>query len=629
MSLPPEDKRGHGGQSRSRFRDNRDRSGAGGAVRFESPPKSTTKSTKKSKSARFADEQEDVVPDDIATISMPSIPGVFDEEDDPPRTQTRRTSSKSKPTESGHGESSSSGESEREPAEHRGSRKATTDDGRTYSNDVRSTISARGSERRAGSRLSDDLAYGDPSRGKTASPPAPYPDTFSMMPQYPDDDSTLYQMPSLPSYAQPEPYRYADPPDNLTYRPKPDPKTGYRQTSEPRSPPMPTRNIPASNGSPILERRPPSDRKGRKSNRSDRLSVEHAHYDKREPSPARGLGLRTGKLSVNTSAQDTDDYQSSVPPPSPLLETYVGTYQSMSPMPSPEMLPESEDVTEVPSIKLSERKPPRHQSDSDSDSDHETQHANNKGPKVELKGGKKRVKLYDAEGDADQLAEALNHRDARPEPLIDILPDLTHDQLLALRNEYKKRVKIQGRGVNISKQIKATTTGNFSKVCYATSLGRWESEAYWANFWYQAHSANRELLIEALMGRCNADIREIKDGFSDKRYQDDLSLCMEKELKPDKFRTAVLLALEGDRQEDTEVLPVEYRKKDAETLHRALKSHHGSESAILEIVILRSDSHLRMVLKMYEREYKENFAREALRKSTNLVVGQAFFLSIH
>lgn len=233
---------------------------------------------------------------------------------------------------------------------------------------------------------------------------------------------------------------------------------------------------------------------------------------------------------------------------------------------------------------------------------------------------KKRVKLYDAEGDADKLAKAMNHREAKTGPLTAILPELTHDQLLALREEYKKRVKVQGRGVNISKQIKATTTGNFGKVCYVTALGRWESESYWANFWYQSHSSNRELLIEALMGRSNADIREINDSFKDKRYQDSLLLCMEKELKPDKFRTAILTALEGRRQEETDTWPPEYRNRDVETLHRALKSREGGESAILDIVIRRSSNHLREVLKTYDRVHEANFAREALKKSNNLVV---------
>ena len=246
--------------------------------------------------------------------------------------------------------------------------------------------------------------------------------------------------------------------------------------------------------------------------------------------------------------------------------------------------------------------------------------------KVETKAetkAKKRVKLYDAEGDAEKIAKALNRQEANPDPLIDILPELSHDQLLALRTVYKKLVKMGGRGVNLSKHIKATTTGNFGKACFVTSLGRWESESYWANFWYQSHSSSRELLIEALMGRTNADIREIKESFSDRRYDDDFARCMEKELKPDKFLMAILLALEAHRQEETDTWPVEYRNRDVEALRRAILSKEGGETAIVEIVVRRSDKHLRDVLKTYQKAYQSNFAKDALKKSNNLVVGVA------
>jgi hypothetical protein len=41
---------------------------------------------------------------------------------------------------------------------------------------------------------------------------------------------------------------------------------------------------------------------------------------------------------------------------------------------------------------------------------------------------------------------------------------------------------------------------------------------------------------------------------------------------------------------------------------------------MLEIIVRRSDAHLREVLRVYENLYGENFARAALRKSGNLVV---------
>lgn len=332
----------------------------------------------------------------------------------------------------------------------------------------------------------------------------------------------------------------------------------------------------------------------------ERLSINTDNHN-RAPSP--GLDGRMDRLSVSGNRPELRGLgPGQAPPASPLLEAYHGTYQSMPAMSSPMMLPDG-DVDDLPPLTPL----PSNQQDERSRE------------KTESKA-KKRVKLYDSEGDADKIAKALNRQEANPDPLIDILPEVTHDQLLALRKEYKNLVKMGGKGVSLSKHIKATTTGNFGKACFVTSLGRWESESYWANFWYQSHSSSRELLIEALMGRSNADIREIKDSFSDKRYDDNLAKCMEKELKPDKFLMAVLLALEAHRQEETDIWPVEYRNKDIETLRKAILSREGGETAIIEIVVRRSDKHLRDVLKSYQKAYHSNFAKDALKKSNNLVV---------
>lgn len=240
---------------------------------------------------------------------------------------------------------------------------------------------------------------------------------------------------------------------------------------------------------------------------------------------------------------------------------------------------------------------------------------------------RRRARVYDATDDAIALAEAMGAKTPDFEVLIEVLPSLSHDQMLELRSEYKRQFKVQGRGINIAKHIKMKTTGNFGKIAYVTALGKYEGEGYWANYWYQSNSARRELLIEALMGRQNFEIREIKDAFKDKRYSDSLTRCMDKELKADKFRKAILLALDGERQEESDVWPIEYRNRDVDTLYKAMRAKEGGESAMLDIVIMRSDAHLRQVLRTYEQKYQGNFARDALRKSNNLVVSFAFHIT--
>ncbi|OHE96480.1 annexin ANXC4 [Colletotrichum orchidophilum] len=316
---------------------------------------------------------------------------------------------------------------------------------------------------------------------------------------------------------------------------------------------------------------------------------------------------RMSNLSVNTGHHSMNVNMSLANAPgSPLLESYHGTYQDMSPMPSPMLLPSSHDLQVTEPL-------------SPIGSDDEGRR-------------RRRARFHDIEDDASRIAKALrsDRKNPDPEPLIEILPGLTHDQVMDLRKEYKALVKTGAdrKGVNVAKHIRSRLKDadpNLMKACYATALGQWESEAYWANFWYQGDKTRRELLIESLMGRTNHEIRLIKDGFSDKKYDNSLTKCMKTELKEDKFKKAVLMVLEERRMEEYDPygrrLAIDYNsvEDDVADLRKAVKSEKGGESLMISIVVQRSDSHLREVLKLYERTYRANFARDALKKSGNLV----------
>lgn len=118
-----------------------------------------------------------------------------------------------------------------------------------------------------------------------------------------------------------------------------------------------------------------------------------------------------------------------MPPPSPMLEAYHGTYQSLSPMPLALRLDDS-DLNELPPLspattKTFERGHERHESKA-----HGTRE-------------KKRAIIYDGEEDAKAIAKALNHHTIDGLAICDVLPRLTHDQILDVRKEYKKQVKVR------------------------------------------------------------------------------------------------------------------------------------------------------------------------------------------
>ncbi|KAF4462217.1 annexin XIV [Fusarium albosuccineum] len=313
-------------------------------------------------------------------------------------------------------------------------------------------------------------------------------------------------------------------------------------------------------------------------------------------------GLAVGGLAGATLANA---------PPSPMLESYYGTYQACSPMPSPLLI--SSQYPNDDSKALEALSPLG--SDNEGDS----------------KRRSRRARFHDPEDITTQLAQALKGS-RRPDtaPLIEILPSLTHDQVMELRAEYKRLVKTgsERKGVNVAKHIRARLKDEdplLMKACYSVALGMWESEAYWANFWYQGDKTRRELLIESLMGRTNGEIHLIKDAFTDKKYDNSLTKCMKEELKEDKFKKAVLLVLEERRMEEYDhygrQLQLDYGlvDQDVADLRRAVRSEKGSETAMINIIVQRSDSHLRAILQEYERQFRANFARDALKKSGNLV----------
>lgn len=318
---------------------------------------------------------------------------------------------------------------------------------------------------------------------------------------------------------------------------------------------------------------------------------------------------RMSSLSVNTGHHSLNMSLSSAPP-SPLLESYHGTYQSMSPMPSPLLL-----ASQRPEAQIMDVTP--------------------LGSDDERYGGggerKRRARFADPAGDAERLAKALKGSGPPDmEPLLEILPGMTHEQIMTLRTEYKALVKTgpERKGVNVAKHIRSRLKDedpSLMKACYSVALGRWESEAYWANYWYQGDKTRRELLIESLMGRTNDEIHEIKSAFSDKKYDNSLRTCMKTELKEDKFKKAVMMVLDEQRMEETDrhgrLLPIDRMlvEDDVKALGRAVRSDKGGESAMISIVVNRSDNHLREVLKLYSHDYKSNFARDALKKSGNLV----------
>ncbi|KAI6778205.1 Annexin A7-like protein [Emericellopsis cladophorae] len=469
--------------------------------------------------------------------------------------------------------------------------------------------------RRKKERDEDDLAYGKlsgPSRSERANSPQTY-GSYLTGSQWEDRPSSKYPVD--------DPRRRALSPRPISSRPvspaAEDPRRSarfedYRDQDPRRSRPDVLTVDPSDRN-----RESSRDRRRDRSPNPAGLTVDTGHHERersrdrrstrdRSPQPPTG---RMSTLTVDTGRPSNMSLAAA--PPSPLLESYRGTYQDCSPMPSPLLLPSghpSDDPRILEAI-------------SPIGSDNE----------LDDKKRSRRARFHDAEDITTRLANALKG-DGPPDKrvLTEILPSLTHEQVMNLRADYKSLVKTGShrKGVNIAKHIRARLKDenpNLMKACYSVALGMWESESYWANFWYQGDKTRRELLIESLMGRTNEEIRQIKSAFTDKKYDNSLTKCMKTELKEDKFKKAVLMVLEERRMDDYDhngrKIPLDYKlvDEDVHSLRQAIKAEKGGESLMISIVVQRSDNHLREVLKEYDHVYRANFARDSLKKSTNLV----------
>lgn len=231
--------------------------------------------------------------------------------------------------------------------------------------------------------------------------------------------------------------------------------------------------------------------------RDDHRDRKEKDYHNDKYAPKEDLSKKLGKLAVGGAAgaatlgvaqHAMGGSGGGKPPASPLLEAYKGTYQSISPMPSALVLSKHgndsdlsdldlEDDSDIDprdpnadlkrKIKKLEKQKVEHEKDrragKDRDRMKEISPRSSKEDDIQYQtvaprgradsnvsdmgamvispssARKKRVMFYEADDDAKKIAAALEgtHRPANPKPLVQILPPLTDDDIMALRLAYK------------------------------------------------------------------------------------------------------------------------------------------------------------------------------------------------
>lgn len=128
------------------------------------------------------------------------------------------------------------------------------------------------------------------------------------------------------------------------------------------------------------------------------------------------------------------------------------------------------------------------------------------------------------------------------------------------------------------------------------------------------------------MGKSNEEIRKIKDGFKDAKYDNSLEKAVRNELVANKFRMAVLIQLEGVRMEELGHgmrFDMDEIREDVRRLGEILERRDGrggGETVMIEIIVNRSDGWIKEIAIMYRNQHGRDLPKAIMNHSKNLVV---------
>ncbi|KAK6353328.1 hypothetical protein TWF696_005298 [Orbilia brochopaga] len=229
---------------------------------------------------------------------------------------------------------------------------------------------------------------------------------------------------------------------------------------------------------------------------------------------------------------------------------------------------------------------------------------------------------YDPSDHAQILYKALKGKVPDVGAIVKIVPLLSGEQIISLRAEYKKIHPLGN--VNLAKHLKAQLSGKIQLAAYVTALGPFESESYWATLSSQKPNFRHALLIEALMGRENDDILDMRDSYRDAKNDNNFEKALTKELTADKgtnekFKELVLTQLDARGMNEWDKVYLDKVRDDAEDLHDALLKDKVDSLAVGKIIITRSTTHIREVMRMYKKLFNQDLARLIAEKITGLI----------
>ncbi|KAM7533338.1 hypothetical protein Aperf_G00000126372 [Anoplocephala perfoliata] len=223
---------------------------------------------------------------------------------------------------------------------------------------------------------------------------------------------------------------------------------------------------------------------------------------------------------------------------------------------------------------------------------------------------------FDCNADCQRLRKAMKGIGTDEKAIIDVLARRSISQRLDIVKQFKTLF-----GLDLIAEMDSEISGKFLKVCRALCLEPEVFDAEQLREALEGVGTDEDCLIEIICGRTNAQIEKIKEAYS-KVYNRDL----EKDVRNDTsghFQRLLVSLLQGNRNESP-TFDRNAVRKDAEELLAAGEKKTGTdESKFNEILVARSNAHLRAVFEEYEKISKKTI-EEALKSEMSGDILRAF-----
>ncbi|XP_044128933.1 annexin A1-like [Bufo gargarizans] len=219
-------------------------------------------------------------------------------------------------------------------------------------------------------------------------------------------------------------------------------------------------------------------------------------------------------------------------------------------------------------------------------------------------GGLKGAPTYDAAADASALDKAMKTKGVDEATITSILTKRNNAQRQAIKTAYQSST-----GKSLEDALKSALSGNYEMTVLALLKTPAEYDAQQLKYATKGLGTNEDILIEILASRTNKELRDINRVYKE-LYKNDLSKDITSDTSGD-FQKALLALAKGDRSEDARVND-ELVDNDARALYEAGEKRKGTDVPVLiNILTLRSYSHLQRVFQRY-RSYSKHDVNKAL-----------------